>query len=215
MARLTDEQWAEIRALWEASPQQGLAWITRKAGGAFDVTPEAIRQRRGKDGWTKVALTSEVVQDAHRAADRLAAERLKAGLGPDNDAADCLVGYAKSRLKDAAAVGDNAPNSPDSGTPDQPKAALSRGEIEEAAERFGTLHRQDWRVARGLFAEAVRERDLVRGRLAKLLVDALATLHAGERRDNGLDKDPIVYSKASEAELQAIASGRRPGARHE
>src|SRR4051812_10677329 len=131
MARLTDEQWAEIRALWEAGPQQGLAWLTRKAGGAFDVTPEAIRQRRAKECWQKVALTSEVVQEAHRAADRLAAERLKAGLSPDNVAADNLVGYAKSRLKDAGAVRDNIPNSPDSPTPDHSKVAPSCGEIEE------------------------------------------------------------------------------------
>src|SRR5690349_4153070 len=130
MARMDDTAWAEARALWEKSPRQGLTWLTREGGGPFDVSAEAIRKRRTKEDWRKVELTADVVEAAHRAADRLAAERLKAGTGPDQVAADSLVGYAKNRLKAAETL---KPDSPDSSPSDQSDIGPSRAEIAEAA----------------------------------------------------------------------------------
>jgi hypothetical protein len=80
----------------------------------------------------------------------------------------------------------------------------------DVVEHFARLHRQDWKVIRGLMAESVRTRDLERARLVKVLLDGMAALHAGEREDNGLNADPVDYDTATKAELDAIAAGRRP-----
>src|SRR5918998_5673353 len=95
MARLTPDQWTEVRAMWEASPRAGLEWLTRAGGGPFDVSAEAVRKRRLREGWVKATLTRDLVRDAHGAADRLAAERLKAvmcAMSVDAAAAALLVG---------------------------------------------------------------------------------------------------------------------------
>jgi hypothetical protein len=219
MARLTADQWGEARALWEASPRQGLEWLTRAAGGPFDVSAEGIRKRRLKEGWAKVELTSDLVRDAHDAADRLAAERLR--VGTSVDAAARLLGCAETPAGEGSTAGPKSvvpPTLPPVPSPAQMAADPSRAPPPGAppldvVAHFSALHKRDWQVIRGLMAEAVRTRDLERARLAKVLLDGMAALHAGEREDNGLNADPLDYSEASTAELEAIAAGRRPGPR--
>jgi hypothetical protein len=55
MARLTEEQWRSVRAMWEASANRGLAWMTKAGNGPWDVTAEAVRRRKNAEGWRKHA----------------------------------------------------------------------------------------------------------------------------------------------------------------
>jgi hypothetical protein len=56
MAALTDDEWAAIRAGWEADPRQGLKWLTTAGGGRWPVT-EASRTTSGAR-WTSTASCS-------------------------------------------------------------------------------------------------------------------------------------------------------------
>ena len=221
MARLTADQWGEARALWEASPRPGLTWLTRAGGGPFNVSAEGMRKRRMAEGWVKATLTRDLVRDAHGAADRLAAERLRAGTDVDAAAAVHLVGRAEAPADAGSTAGPKSGDSatlPPVPTPAQLAADPSRAPPPGApppdvVAHFSALHKRDWQVIRELMAEAVRTRDLERARLAKVLLDGMGALHAGEREDNGLNADPVNYGEATKEQLEAIAAGRRPGPR--
>jgi hypothetical protein len=58
MPRLTPDQWAEARALWEADPTASAPAIA----GRFGCTPQALRNRIRAEGWTKVGTLQRVAE---------------------------------------------------------------------------------------------------------------------------------------------------------
>ena len=83
MARLTSDAWADRRAAWEASPTQGIPWLTDRAGGRWEISEEAIRRRKLAENRQKPAKPSALARTARAAADLLAASRAISAEGPD------------------------------------------------------------------------------------------------------------------------------------
>lgn len=54
--RLSPEQWAEVRRVWEGDPRPGYAWIIKEAD--LDVSANAVRKKALIEGWTKSAESS-------------------------------------------------------------------------------------------------------------------------------------------------------------
>jgi len=52
MARLTEGQWASLRATWERDPRKGFTWLAEECG--LQVSAPAIRKACLRDGWAKV-----------------------------------------------------------------------------------------------------------------------------------------------------------------
>src|SRR5215211_1446353 len=75
MARLTQDEWVEMRAEWESSPRQGLLWLTAEGGGRWNITEEAVRRRRAVEGWQKNGELVVLARAARIAADDLSARR--------------------------------------------------------------------------------------------------------------------------------------------
>ncbi len=191
MARMTEAEWAEIRAEWEASPRPGLAWLTVAGGGRWDITAEGLRKRRLAEGWAKAHPPT--VGQAHRAA-----PAAPAGVAAMED----LIGW----LDDALAAEDGADGS---GEPDSARPLPSDPDAEARA-RLLRQHQRDWVLPRALVAEAARGRDAGLGRLAKLLAETLGRVQDGERRTWGLEADLLDYEAMTEEQLKALARRRPP-----
>jgi transposase len=52
-AKLSPEQWNEVRARWEGDERKGFPWLV--ADMALPVSDEAVRQRAKAEGWSKLA----------------------------------------------------------------------------------------------------------------------------------------------------------------
>ncbi|MCW3480030.1 hypothetical protein OL229_10765 [Neisseriaceae bacterium JH1-16] len=178
MATLTHQQWCEIRVLWEASPRQGIAWLTVKHGGPFEISEEAIRKRRLRDDWRKP--------------DNLAVLASKAYLLAD------LELTPQPRMPEA---GSETAHGPHSATYelgfDQPKKE-ALGDLKELGTLPGHLvvdgdaellkrHRGEWGAVRALAYEAIQKRDFETAKLAKISSEILRNVQDGERKAYGLD----------------------------
>src|ERR1700712_976085 len=100
MARMTPAKWAEMRRQWESSPTRGLTWLTKAAGGRWDITEEPIRKRRTAEGWAKPANMAAVVRRAHAAADTHSTVRMtmdRNGPIPDANVGDDVGGSETKR----------------------------------------------------------------------------------------------------------------------
>jgi phage terminase small subunit len=51
--KLSPEQWSEVRAVWEADPRDGYAWLVEELG--LPVSAQAIGKVSRRDKWTKVS----------------------------------------------------------------------------------------------------------------------------------------------------------------
>lgn len=198
MARLSADQWAEMRSAWEASPKQGLAWLVRKEGGPFDVTEEAVRQRRAREGWTKRGALGALAEKAHLAADGPRLAPPDPELGPQ-------VGDADSGASPAAGEA--------SGAPELGPDAAEKGAVEQRAELI-QKHRDEWKAARAMLYRSMRLGRAATGfeaaKFAKISSETMAIIQAGERKAWGLDAAQADLKALSDEELERIASGRMP-----
>ena len=65
MPRLSNQQWTEARAGWEADPRPGFDWLSSSLG----VSRQAVSKMAAKQGWTKVAqLSGQVAQPEEKVA---------------------------------------------------------------------------------------------------------------------------------------------------
>ena len=166
MARLKEHEWQEVRAEWEVSPQRGLGWLTKAGGGRWDVSVEAIRQRRSKEEWQKRGTLASVAEKAQIAADRAAVSADQSGeLG--------------IQVGTQVAAGD------------EKKAAERSAIVEDAAVRLRASllerHRNEWNMARKIAYEAAQSRDFEKAKLAKITTETLRNIQEGERKAWGLD----------------------------
>jgi DNA-packaging protein gp3 len=60
-AKISDEQYAKIRARWQGSPAEGFSWLAREVKGAYDIniTRQALAQTAAHQGWKKDKTKSE------------------------------------------------------------------------------------------------------------------------------------------------------------
>ena len=205
MARLTPDQWAEVRSAWETSPTQGLTWLTKAAGGHWDVTEEPIRKRRAVEGWAKPA-TMVVVQRAHAAADTHSTVRMTADRnGPILDAnVGDNVGGSETKRPDLKALHCGP----------QPSAGAEQVAVDLRSELLDR-HRKEWGEVRRLFCRSLKEAENARGfevaKFAKISAETVELIQRGETRAWGLDGLLIDFGRMSEKELEAVVKyGRLP-----
>jgi hypothetical protein len=206
MARLTPDQWAEMRREWEASPTQGLTWLTKAAGGRWNISEEPIRKRRAVEGWAKPTNMASVVRRAHAAADTHATARMTAdrnGPIPDANVGDD-VGGSETKRPDLKALHCGP----------QPSAGAEEIAVDLRTELLGR-HRKEWDEVRRLFCRSVREAENSFGfetaKFAKISAETLELIQRGETRAWGLDALMIDFGRMSEKELEAVVKyGRLP-----
>ena len=206
MARMTPDQWAEMRREWEASPTQGLTWLTKAAGGRWDITEEPIRKRRAAEDWAKPTNMAMVVRRAHAAADTHSTVRMTAdrnGSIPDTNVGDDVGGSETKR--------------PDTNTlhcGPQPSAGAEEVAVDLRAELLDR-HRKEWGEVRRLFCRSLKEAENARGfevaKFAKISAETVELIQRGETRAWGLDGLLIDFGRMSEKELEAVVKyGRLP-----
>lgn len=202
MARLTSDQWAEMRAAWEASPKQGIAWLVRKEGGPFDVTEEAVRQRRAREGWTKRGHLGSVAERAQIAAD-----------GPRLAPPDPELGPPELGPEESADSGASSAGAEPAGGPELAPGAAEKSAVELRAELL-QKHREEWKAARALLYRSMRLGRAATGfeaaKFAKISAETLSLIQHGERKAWGLDAAQADLKQLSDEELERIASGRMP-----
>lgn len=210
MARLSTDQWAEMRREWEASPVQGLTWLTKAGGGRWDITEEPIRRRRATEGWEKPVNMGEVVRRAHSAADAASAARMAAAPTPpvpqSEGSAASSVGSATSGVSGPTSAPPAAAR-PSADTPED----LARDLRTELLER----HRKEWNAARGvLYAsleQAKRARGFMTARFAKITAETTRLIQEGEAKAWGLDAMMIDFEGMSVEQLEhMVKHGRMP-----
>ena len=225
MARLSSDQWLDIRTQWEASPTQGLAWLVRANGGPWDVTEEAVRQRRKNEGWTKRGSLGSVVEKAHLAADAAAGRNPDHGFGEDE-----LGGQVGGPESGGNSGPHDRPGGPElgssgtgTGAGDEAAAGGSAdAERSEKAEKSAVelraalieRHREEWKHSRARLYAAINEAKKARGfdsaKFAKIISETLTLIQAGERKAWGLDAQNLPLKDMSDEDLERVASGRMP-----
>jgi hypothetical protein len=207
MARLTSDQWRDMRLAWESDPRQGIGWLSAANGGPWQVTEEAIRLRRKAEGWTKRGTLGSQVEKAHLAAD--------AGTGSQQPHPEVPDLY---ELGDPELGGSNSgPRmGGQEGPTDDELGASERVEKDAVQLRTELLdrHREEWKLARKLLYRAAREALKAKGfetaKFAKITAEALSIVQAGERKAWGLDAAQADLKNLSDDDLQRIAEGRMP-----
>jgi hypothetical protein len=203
MAKLTSDQWAEIRAEWEASPKQGIEWLSKEHGGPWDITAEALRRKRIRDGlvgqpWTKPVNMGDVVRRARLAADAATADLVE----PRRSSIPGI--NAEETVEAALQVGSQEQKTEVGETAD--------GMAVDVRARLIETHRREWRVARGLAVKAIQEAAAAKGfdvaKFAKILTEILTNIQAGERKAWGLDADLLDLDNMTDAQLLAVATGK-------
>src|SRR4051812_42508404 len=151
MARLTSDQWIEMRREWESSPTQGLTWLTKAAGGRWDITEEPIRKRRAAEGWAKPVNMAWVVRHAHAAADTHSAVQTTADprVKASNEDATTDIGHWPPKRPD--------PSSDDGGAAAQSTPHPAEGIAVDLRTELLERHRREWGAARRLLYRSIVE----------------------------------------------------------
>jgi hypothetical protein len=209
MAKLTRDQWEEMRAEWEGSPRQGITWLTKAAGGRWDITEEAIRRQRIKQGWSKPVDLRAIARQATINADAAAAKYGHPLAEPPRDPQpEALPNEGEMGSEESAqgvTVGEAPMKSPNRATVAEQTAVDLRTKLIE-------MHRGEWRIARRLLYASLHEADKATGfdksKFAKITTEIIANIQNGERRVWGLDADILDLEAMSDAQLKAIAEGK-------
>jgi hypothetical protein len=206
MPHLTQDEWLEVRAEWEASPRHSLNWLVVRGGGRWDISEEAIRVRRNKQGWQKPQDMARLARHARIQADSLSAARIAAqGHGaqpPDSNPPGVGI------QADLGAENKKADARPAT------LAAVSDDAASEMRVRLIERHRAEWNAARKLVYEAMKLGEAATGfekaKFAKISTEALRNIQDGERRAWSLDADMIDFDSLTDAQLQQVANGKMP-----
>lgn len=75
MAKLTREEWVNVRATWESDPRDGYAWLIKELN--LDLNRVTILKRANKEGWAKCVSLKTIVQRAQRKADIASLQKAK------------------------------------------------------------------------------------------------------------------------------------------
>jgi hypothetical protein len=167
----------------------GFAWLCLQSGGPWNVSREAIRLRAQRDHWRKIL---SVAGDAQQADDQ-----------PVVDIA--LSGKIAERLDEGKSVEVDLSRRSEAGQRASEFTELN----DDLRNQLLDKHKKEWgSVARGLIYETVREAQkatgLNKGKLMKLVVDALRVLHQAEADAHGLQTLHVNWDSLSVEELRAI-----------
>jgi hypothetical protein len=203
MARLTREQWADMRREWEASPTQGLTWLTKAAGGHWDITEEPIRRKRAQEGWQKPVNMGAVVRRAHSAADAASAARIAASPAPPVPEGDAGDDVGSDSPKNAG------PTSAD------PRPADADGLARDLRTELLERHRKEWNAARAMLYRSMEIAKAATGfeaaKFSKITSETIKIIQEGEAKAWGLDALLIDFDAMSEEQLeQVVKHGRLP-----
>lgn len=197
MARLTAEQWSEIRAEWEASPKVGVAWLAKESGGRWDVTRQAIHLRRTAERWLKRGTLAGLVEKAQLAAD----------VGSSVSGGSLTGNFTRPLTGSSVKNSEPAPVSPES-------EAEQSGAAEQIAvdlrAKLIERHRAEWGLARQLVYDAAKAKDFDRAKLGKITSEALRIVQEGERKAWGLDALNGDVASMTDEQLEQIARGKMP-----
>lgn len=203
MARLTQDEWIEMRREWEGSPRQGLTWLIKAGGGRWDITEEAVRRKRLAEEWTKPVNMGEVVRKARLAADAATPTDHGKPAG-----ADALEREGEDGAVAAGLVVGGAPAKKAAGEESAEDIAV------DLRTRLIEMHRSEWRVARGLVFKAIKAAEEAKGfdiaKFAKITTEIFHNIQIGERRAWGLDADMLDLGAMSDEQLAAVAAGKQP-----
>lgn len=149
--RLTAEQWAKVRAVWEADPREGYQWIIGEL--ELTVSDDSVRKKVLGEGWAKTKTLEQLRVSAHRAADKKSANEKKVGgkVGSPTSEADAAIDIRASII-------------------DQ--------------------HRKDCEGIRSVLDEKDVVTDIDKAKAMKTGIEAVAALHALERKAYALDEQP-------------------------
>jgi hypothetical protein len=166
--KLTDAEWAQARAVWEADPKVNYVHVAQE----FGVTKQAVALRAKKDSWQKKADMPHIVREAHRAADQ-------------KSAPPTPIGKKGAAAADKPKI-ERAPPAmlP---TPQDRAEAVTRA-VDHRAELL-SRHRTEWEDVRSLVNEAITENDFDKAKLGKITSEATKIIQDGERKAWGIDQD--------------------------
>lgn len=177
--RLSAEDWAAARALWEADPTMTYEALGERIGQ----TRSTVYKYAKRNGWEKLTNSADLAKKASAAADRVAVSArevaVEDGNGNIDGNAETWGGNELSPKKASSTAERKAAVQPSTEEVQQAAVAM-RAEIIER-------HRKEWSVSRGLVGEAVKQRDFDRAKLAKITSETLKIIQEGERKAWGLD----------------------------
>jgi hypothetical protein len=124
----------------------------------FGVSKGVVDRYSLEEGWKKAENTAAMTAEAHRLADRVSTAIEPLVLHPTPEA-----------MADV-------------------QRTVTRDEGAERRAQIVDRHRDEWKVVRGLSAEALKGRDFERAKLAKITAETIKLLQDGERRAWGLDQ---------------------------
>lgn len=189
--KVTPEQWAEAKALWESDDKISYADI----GTSLGLSKQAVGLKAKEEKWQKRMDMPKVVNRAHQMADR-------ASIDPTLPLATfALRGGSHAPLLDGPAPKKGIPP-PGGAAPGVEHVDAEAVEdmrsltLEERADAIAvakraeilTRHRTEVNAARNLSYEAMRTKNFDMGKLAKISAEALNIIHGMERKAWGLDK---------------------------
>lgn len=194
MAKLTEMQWAAVRAAWEYSPDLTHAAAAQAAAKRHNFEPptkQAVQQRARNQGWTRRASLAGVNAAAHRLADRVVDENGE-WVGPP------------------AVLADKAPIPHDTAKTE----AEERADSESRRAALIARHRTEWKQVAGLRQEALNRRStdaqdaFHRLKIAKITAEITKIQQEGEAKAWGLDdySDPASQAVAAAAAATKVAS---------
>ncbi len=169
-ATLSDDQWAQIQALWEADPKMSYG----EAGAPFGVGKSTVHSRAKRYKWAKRIDNAELAKRAHAKADQ--SGKATAEIGEK----------IKPRTKDiVAAARELDPKMKPDPTPEQREVA-EQAAVDVRASLIDR-HREEWEMVRKRIHEAAEDRDFDKAKLGKITAEATKILQDGERKAWGLD----------------------------
>lgn len=194
--RLSAEDWAAARALWEADPTMTYEALGERIGQ----TRSTVYKYAKRNGWEKLTNSADLAKKASAAADRVAVSAREVAVEDGNGNID----------GNAETSGGNEPSPKKASSTAERKAAVqpSSEEVQQAAVAMRAeiieRHRKEWSVSRGLVGEAVKQRDFERAKLAKITSETIKIIQEGERKAWGLDAadpadKPVVIIERSGA----------------
>lgn len=165
--KVTEEQWAAIRTVWEADPTMS----DGQAGEPLGVSKQAVAQRRKKEGWKKLGNQEVLTRKAYDKADASMASEAK----------QQAVKAVETKLAESQPV-----------TPEELAAAKNQKTEDIAVDMRSKIlerHRKELDGARNIVYDAIRTKDFDRAKLGKITSEALIIIQNGERKAWGFDVD--------------------------
>lgn len=175
--KVYDDRWRMARAYFEWDPRVTYSSLARE----LEVTRQRVAEKAKQEGWKRLGDDpAALARAAHVAAGGELPEPLQEESPPPIPPAPPPASDAPPGNVMPKAVLPGPGGKADYSVEAQEQAVATRAEVI-------SRHRGEWRAVRGLLGEAVRARDFNKGKLAKVVADALTLTQNGERKAWGLD----------------------------